>query len=207
MNTTNNPNMQSDPQIDDIGLPPSAPRSEMDLKGLALSQDYTSMASVKKAILKVPILKPSAQTWFQISPNPAWQIRVPVVELKEDREHYIVAPDMRDELLGEWIPKLLTGVITKQGTVMFWPIRLPGQDGKLDTWNESALEIVRSFAGRWIRMQSNRESGAYDVIEPISELPPPEWPADPQAMLKIAFRGRIITSADHPVVRQLRGAA
>ena len=202
-----NPKTPTDQDINELGLPPSAPQPEMDLQGLALSQDYTSMASVKKAILKVPIQKPPAQTWFQINADPAWQIRVPVIELKEDREHYIVAADMRDELLGEWIPKLLTGTITKQGTVMFWPIRLPGPDGKLDTWNESALEIVRSYAGRWIRMQSNRESGAYDVIEPVSELPPPEWPADPQALLKIAFRGRIITSTDHPIVRQLRGAA
>ena len=92
-------------------------------------------------------------------------------------------------------------------TVMFWPVRLPGQDGKIDTWNESALEIVRSHAGRWLRVQSNRESGSYDVIEPVSDFPAPEWPADPQAILKIAFRNRIITSADHPVVRQLRGAA
>ncbi len=207
MRTSNQPNTQADPQIDDIGLPPSAPPAEMDLKGLALSQDYTSLAPVKKTILKVPIQKPSAQTWFQISPEPAWQIQVPVIELKQDREHYIVARDMRDELDGEWIPKLLAGVVTKQGTVMFWPIRLPGPDGKLDAWNASALEIVRSFADRWIRVRSNMESGSYEAIEPVSKFPPPEWPADPQAMFKIAFRGRVITSADHPVVRQLRGGA
>jgi hypothetical protein len=196
-----------EPQIETLGLPAPAARPEMDLKSLALSQDYTSMANVKKAIMKVPILKPTAQTWFQINPDPAWQITVSVIELKEDREHYIVAPAMREELINEWVPKLLTGIITKQGTIMFWPIRLPGQDGKIDTWNESALAIVREYSGRWIRVQSNRESGSYDVIEPISEFPAPEWPADPQAILKIAFRNRIISSADHPIVRQLRGAA
>lgn len=178
----------------------------MDLESLALSQDFGSMAAVKKAILKVPIQRPSAQTWFWINPDPAWQIRVPVIELKEDREHYIVDSGMREELLGEWVPKLLVGTITKQGTVMFWPIRFSGQDGKLDTWNESAQEIVRSYAGRWIRMKSNRESGSYDVFEPVSEFAPPEWPADPQEMFRIALRGRVITSAEHPVVRQLRGA-
>jgi hypothetical protein len=193
--------------IDSLSIAAPTTRQEMDLRSLALSQDYTSMASVKKAILKVPISKPTAQTRFQVNPESAWQIMVPVIEIKEDREHYIVAAEMRDEMIGEWIPKLLAGIITKQGTVMFWPIRLPGTDGKIDTWNESALEITRSSAGRWIRVQSNREAGAYDVIEPIGVIPPPEWPDDPRALLKIAFSGRIITTVDHPIVRQLRGAA
>ena len=199
------PNTQLETSVQSLTLPPPPARPELDLKSLALSQDFSSMASVKKAILKVPINKPDAQTWFWVNPDPDWQMILPVIDLKEDREHYIVPPAMRDELLGEWVPKLLVGVITKQGTVMLWPIRMPGSDGKIDTWNESALEIVRSYAGRWIRLQSNRESKSYDVIQPIGEIPPPEWPADPKALLQIAFRGRIITSADHPIVKQLRG--
>lgn len=198
-------NQTSESPIQALNLPPPPARPELDLKSLALAQDFSSMASVKKAILKVPISKPTAQTWFQVNPDTEWQMFVPVIELKEDREHYIVAPAMREELLSEWVGKLLVGVITKQGTVMFWPIRMPGKDGKQDSWNESALEIVRSYAGSWIRLQSNRESGSYDVIQPIGEIPPPEWPADPKALLQIAFRGRIITSTDHPIVKQLRG--
>jgi hypothetical protein len=38
-------------------------------------------------------------------------------------------------------------------------------------------------------------------------LPEPTWPADLTMpdIIKIAFRGRLIETADHPVLRALRG--
>lgn len=194
-----------DPQLEGLGLPLPAMQPEMDIESLVLSQDFSTMAAVKKTILKVPIGKPPPQTWLQINANPDWQKSLPMIELKVEREHFVVAPAMRDELASEWTAKLLVAIITRGGAIMFWPIRLPGEDGKIDTWNESALEIVRSYPDRWIRMKSNREAGAYEVVEPNCPPPPPVWPADPQALFQIALRGRIITSAEHRVVKQLRG--
>ena len=50
--------------------------------------------------------------------------------------------------------------------------------------------------------------GAYDVYVAEGTLPEPEWPAhDMDALVQVAFRGKIITSLDHPVVQSMLGRA
>jgi hypothetical protein len=49
--------------------------------------------------------------------------------------------------------------------------------------------------------------GAYDVFEASSTIPEPEWPKDLtfEQMLRIAFKGRLVDSLSHPVLKRLRG--
>lgn len=181
--------------------------AEMDPRSFALNQDFAAMTSVKKRVVAVPMRKPGQQTWFCPNPDPKWRIPVAVVELKEDREHFVVDPSLYDELIGEWAPKMLVACCTRQGSFTFWPIRLPDPDGRIDSWNESALSISEEYAGRWIRLRANRELGAYDVFEAVSDFPPPEWPDTPEELLRIAFKGRVIDTPDHRVIKLLRGEA
>ena len=48
---------------------------------------------------------------------------------------------------------------------------------------------------------------AYEISEAIGPHPPePEWPdLSFEAMYRIAFRDRLISSPDHPVLKRLRG--
>jgi hypothetical protein len=83
---------------------------------------------------------------------------------------------------------------------------MPGEDGRLDSWSESALEAVKLAGEGWVRVQSNMSLGAYEVFTARGELPEPEWPdADLRGLLKVAFRGKVIDSTEHPVLRKLRG--
>lgn len=51
-------------------------------------------------------------------------------------------------------------------------------------------------------------AGAYDVFEATAKLPQPEWPVESfEQLFRLAFRDRVIDSIDHPVIRQLKGAA
>ena len=86
------------------------------------------------------------------------------------------------------------------------PIRMPGEDGRLDRWNASALEAAESARSSWVRVVSNRDLRAYEVSEATGKLPDPEWPdLSFEEILRIAFKDRYITELDHPVVRRLRG--
>jgi hypothetical protein len=185
----------------------AATAEAFDPRKLALGQDFASMVGVRRETLRVPISRPPNQAFFMTHPDPAWRIQVAAIEVKETKEVYIVAPSMTDELNGEWVPKILVPCVTRQGGVYLWPIRLPGEDGKLDSWNESAMRIASEYAGKWVRVVPNRELGAYDVVTPISVFPSPEWPESADDLLKKAFRDRVIECAKHPVIRQLRGMA
>jgi hypothetical protein len=177
-----------------------------DLAGLRLSQDFGATLGVKKALLTVPVRKP-AKEWF-VRTNPQLRIETCVLELKEDRETYIVAPALWPELASEstFGPRALFAALNRQKVLFVWPIRLPGPDGKIDDWNRSALEAAMLAASKWVRVASNMALGAYEVWEATAEFPEPTWPELPfNDILRVAFKGRVIDTLAHPVIKRLRG--
>jgi hypothetical protein len=183
---------------------------ELDVSSLRLSQDFASAIGVKRALLTVPVRKPSKEWWVQVHPDPAYRIETAVLELKEDRETYLVAPGLWDELSTEatFSPRAIFTAITRQKVVFLWPIRLPGPDGKDNEWNRSALEAAAMAQSGWVRVAANMSLGAYDVFETTANLPDPQWPEVPfEQLLKIGFKGKFINTLDHPVLQRLRGEA
>ena len=208
---SNLPNLQpsdNGPPPDEAPSRASAPDLFADLSVLRLSQDFAASCGVKKTLLTVPVRKP-AKEWF-IRTNAELRLETYVLELKEDRETYLVAPALWSKLVTEstFGPRALFAAINRQNVLFVWPIRLPGPDGKLDDWNRSALEAASMAANRWIRVASNMSLGAYDVFEATADWPEPEWPELPfNEILRTAFKGRVIESLDHPILKQLRGEA
>lgn len=173
---------------------------------LRLSQDFENKIGVKKALLTVPTRKPDRQWFVRVHPSADWRLDTAVLELKEERETYLVEPALWGELPGEVVPKLLFTAVNRQGVVFVWPVRLQGSDGKWDEWNRSAMEAAQMATKGWIRIAANMSLGAYEVFEATAELPEPEWPdIGFDQLLKIAFKDRFIRDLDHPVVRRLRG--
>ena len=180
--------------------------NQIDFEEYRLSQDFEGLVGVKKETLVVPVRKPDRQTWFQVHPAEDWRITVALIETREDRQFYLVSPKIYPDIVGECVVKYLFTYQTRQGVVSLWPIKMPGKDGRLDPWNESALQIVTEHAGRWIRVASNMALGAYDIYTPEVQFDPPVWPSEGfKAIFQKAFRGKIIDSLDHPTVKVLRG--
>jgi len=176
------------------------------LSRLRLSQNFSETVGVKKALLTVPVRKPGRQDFVRVHPDPGWHLETAVLEVKEDRETYLVDPEIWPEMPGEIVPKALFTTINRQGVLTLWPVRLPGEDGRHDEWNRSALEAADMAQSRWIRVAANMYLGAYEVFEAAASLPEPEWPGvEFQQVLKIAFKDRFIRDLDHPVVRRLLG--
>ena len=181
--------------------------TSFDLERLRLSQDFPNQVGVKKAILTVPVRKPDRQSFVRVHPDPDWRLETAVLELKDERETYLVDHDMHSELPGELVPKVLFTAINRQGVVFLWPVRLPGEDGRVNAWHRSALDAADLAMTRWVRIAANMSLGAYDVFEATGELPEPEWPEkDFQSLIDIAFKDHFVRSLDHQVIRHLRGA-
>ncbi len=163
---------------------------------------------VKRAHLTIPVRKPDKAWFVRTHPEESYWLTTAVVDLKESRETYLVAPELRESLLGEstFAPRLLVPAITRQAVLFLWPLRLPGADGRLDAWGESASEAAKLAQKSWVRVQASMPLSAYDVYTAGADLPDPIWPELSLAeILKVAFRGKYIDHADHPVLRALRG--
>jgi hypothetical protein len=191
-----------------ILCPPNNPEGDdpFDLTKLRLSQDFAATLGVKKALLTVPVRKPGRQDFFRVHPGEDWRLETVILELKEERETYLVDQSLWGQLPGELIPKVLYTVMNRQSVLMLWPISLPGEDGRHNEWHRVALEAAEMAKKQWIRLAANMPLGAYEVYRASGEIPEPEWPDTTfQEILRVAFKDRFIRSSDHPVVRRLRG--
>ena len=193
--------------IESQGKPVHALTNHLNLEEIRLSQDYASAVGVKKGLTTVPIRKPSKQTFFRVHPDPAYQLDTMVLELEEEGETYLVKPHLYAELGREITPKRIYTCITKPGVCFLWPIKLPGEDGRLNPWPQSALEAAEIGKEKWIRVKSNKSLGAYEVFEATATFPDPKWPdVTFEELVTLAFKEKVINDLEHPIVRQLRGA-
>jgi hypothetical protein len=186
-----------------VGEQQGAP-SPFDPKRLRLTQ---AKIQVRKQLLQVPVRKPSKEWWVRVHPSEEYRVCTLVLELKESREIYLVDPAIADAVAAEPCcgPRLLTCAITRQGVLFLWPLRIPDDSGKLDSWGRSELESSEMAVDRWVRVAANSARGAYDPTLAGSD-PPPEWPELTfERILQTSFKNYHINDLVHPVLRQLWG--
>jgi hypothetical protein len=113
------------------------------------------------------------------------------------------------ELVGEYVIKTLFLAINRQGTLFFWPVRLPGPDGKDNNWWKTAREAAHLAMKRWVRIKANMNLSANEVFTTDDYTDEPKWPEGMGYwdLIKIAFRDYLIIPIDHPVIKRLRGKA
>jgi hypothetical protein len=186
----------------------SSASNPFDPASLRLDQNYAERVGVKKLLTTVPVRKPNRQDFVRVHPDLAYRLTpAAIIELKEDREVYLVTPQMAMQLPGEFKPAALFTSINRQGVVFLWPVKLPGPDGRHNEWHRSEAEGAELAMGKWVRITANMSLGANEIFEATGDLPDPTWLELPFGeILKIAFRDHIIDRPDHPVVQRLRGA-
>ena len=87
-----------------------------------------------------------------------------------------------------------------------WPVRVPAADGRANDWHVSAATAAQQAMTRWIRVKANMSLRAYEIFQAESAIPDPVWPdLSFEEIYRIAFKDRLITSPDHPVIKRLRG--
>lgn len=177
-------------------------------ESLRLSQGFTASAGVKRLLTTVPVRKPGRQDFIRVHPDEGYRLQTTVIDLKEDREVYLVAPALHQELADEVAPVALFTGITRQGVLFLWPVKLPREDGRWNAWNRSALDAADHATKCWVRVAANMQLGAYEIFEATGNLPEPDWPdLELKEILRLAFRDHFIDSGEHPVVQRLRGAS
>jgi hypothetical protein len=184
----------------------SAPDDPFDLKKLRLDQSFVQSAGVKKLLTTVPVRRPNPQDFIRVRADPEYRAALALIELRDDREVYLLTPDVARELPGEFVMATLYTAINRQGVASLWPVKLPPPDGRVIEWHRSAAEAEELAMKKWIRMKANMALGAYEIYQSQGVIPDPEWPELPfNELLRIAFRDRYVGTLDHAVIKRLRG--
>jgi hypothetical protein len=189
-----------------LAKPENVESDPFDLNNLRLDQSFVESAGVKKLLTTIPVRKRNPQDFVRVHPHPDYRATLGGIDLKEDREFYLLLPHIARELPGEFVMVNLFTVINRQGVLQLWPARLPASDGRTNEWHRSALEAAQLAMQRWVRIKANMSLGAYEIFEAGSTISDPEWPDLPfQELLRIAFRDRLVDRLDHAVIKRLRG--
>src|SRR5215470_9799322 len=85
----------------EVELGQTTPLDPFDPASLRLSQDFSAQLGVKKVLTTVPVRKPDKAWFVRVHPSEDYRLQTAVVELKEERETYLVAPALWTELAGE----------------------------------------------------------------------------------------------------------
>src|SRR6516225_4824908 len=144
------PPFREDPMAEQHELNPFNPAA------LRLDQSFVETAGVKKLLTTVPVRKPNRQDFIRVHPGPEYRLSpAAIIELKEDRETYLVTPDIASQIPGEFVAAVLYTTINRQGVLSVWPVKLPGPDGKHNEWHRSAAEAAEKAMNRWVRVSAN----------------------------------------------------
>ena len=188
-------------------LPDGDPFSNLD--NLRIDPGYLSQPAAKKLLTTVPVRKPGKQDFFRVHPSADYRLTAALIELKDEREVYVVHPHFVPELgEGEHFVACLYLVINRQKTLSIWPVKLPAPDGRQMAWHTSAMEAAERRDEEMDPDRRQHERGYYDIHVAERDFDGPEWPVKPfPEIFKIAFKGRLIENANHLVVQRLRGLA
>jgi hypothetical protein len=176
------------------------------LDALRLRQDFHQTSGVQKVLVRVPVRKPHRQEFIRVNTDQKYKLQTGLLEVKEDREFYLLSPDVRDQWGKDYTPVRLVTAITRQGSVFLWPLKLPLPDGRSSAWFDTAMECADIAEKHWVKVVADMNLGGYEPYKALGELPEPEWPRKSFSdLLKIAFRDRVIEDMNHPVIARLLG--
>ncbi len=185
---------------------PATGQSVLDLR---LSQSYAAQAFGTPVNVTVAVSKPPKAFFFRVHPGESHSAILNMLDgskLGADGQH-AVGPDIAPLIQDQLRLTQLRLAVTSQGVPYLVPVPLAGPDGRVNQWHQSLARAVELAETHWIRISANMYRGGYDVFEATGQLPPPQWPTESfEDLLEIAFRGRLITDENHPLVQQLLGA-
>lgn len=191
-----------DEQIDD---------SDIDIDAVTLSADFATEAGVEDDDdddESDAVIKKATGKWICFSPLKEHCVAVGTIEVGDNKDHYIITPNLQKEsdLDGEWKPKHLYLYQTKDGVYGFWPVKLPDEDGDIDTYNKSMRDIVAKNSGKWVRVKAVKKHQKYKARISVNN-PPPDFAKIDGKMFKEFFKqaitGKLINSMDHRVIRNI----
>jgi hypothetical protein len=170
----------------------------------ALRFDVADMLAARTERFEfIAVRKPHRQ--HVIRTHPTYAQSGAIYKDESTGEAHFVMPTIRRELIDYIRPVLLVFGMTKQKVPFLWDLAVPTETGGLGGgWAESARAAAEIAKTRWCSIVSDKSLQAYRVYVSEEDIPEPIWPnMSLSEILAVAFRGKIIDQADHPIANEL----
>jgi hypothetical protein len=197
---------------------------EDDLDSLRISQDFGVDLKLERPAPPIQVRKPAPEWFFRVSPDEDHRFAALVIELKASGEkkpgwgggetiYLVVGHDLQNRVMADatLFPglasiRLLVLGVNRQGLPFAWPLKTPRE--RENDWTTSARDIAFQAQTQWVRLVSDQDANCYKPVPATDQSDKPIYPGgDFRKLVKVAFRDRVISSWDHPVLKRLRGEA
>jgi hypothetical protein len=159
------------------------------VKSLIIDQSHLEeFVNLEEQSDEVRCQKPPKGIFFTVlsekSEDPSgWENRAFVFLLEiEGRDPYLVAPEVARQRADEDVirPILLVRFVTMSGEEGLWPLKLDQPDAKSNSWNKSALNILKEAeSGKWVRIVSAKKFYRKQVSKKTFDECPPKFSKRP----------------------------
>ena len=181
------------------------PDAFSDLKALD-EMTRTDAVPTKPQLVSVRVGRPPKDTFVRC--HPTHVIALFLYKDEETGESYMLPPILAEVAQQDQVFKKrqLRLAVTVQGAVFLWETAMHGEETNANQWILSAWNAQATAQDRWIRVVANRQNASYDVMVSESDLGEPAYPEEQfDEVLRVAFRGKVIETRDHPILKKLRG--
>jgi hypothetical protein len=179
---------------------------QLDIATYRINQNYGGTLGSKKLISHVAVGKPAKGRFFRSSTADENSIDVFVYEDKIDNVFYLVSPAVAEVLGSSARAVTLHLAIDRANNPFLIPVPLPDTNGQRNPWPQSLLAAVEHAREKWVRIDSDKSAGVYQIYEAQGVLEEPKWPdLSLDDLVNIAFSGRVISDLDHPKVLAAMG--
>ena len=178
----------------------------LDLGKYRISTGYGESLGSKKLITHVSVGKPGKGRFFRSSKADPNSINVYLYEDKAENTFHLVSPEVAD-VLGNLVRGMtLHLAIDRANNPFLIPVPLPDDNGQRNSWPQSLLGAIEHAHDKWVRIESDKSAGVYQIHEAQGLLEEPKWPElSLEELVNIAFAGRVINDLEHPKVQTALG--
>jgi hypothetical protein len=155
----------------------------------------------------VALGRPKKTEWVRCHPDPAHCRPVTLLEHPGRKwSFFAVAADLQnlEELDDQLATFTAVTTVNLNGDLLLWTLRQGRGFGSDNPWVESARGAALRARTAWVRVRAGTD--AYKITVARGDLGLPDFRGLTfQEVLTRALKGRMIATADHPILRLLRG--
>jgi hypothetical protein len=176
------------------------------LEDLRVPDTYSTTVGGIKLPIKPTFGKLSRSRFSRTNSSEEYKALLFFFEDKNTGETYIVTPSMAPYLGSMVQAKILRLAVDNAAVPYLIAEPVIDPNGRPSLWNSSMVEAIRRSLKEWVRINSNQNAGQYEIIIAQDNLGEPKWPEQTMdELIREVFGNKIISSLDHPLIRQLQG--
>ena len=196
------------PDSGQITQPPQPTASASSILSLRLNPSQLELTQGVPVLVDMPVGKPPSGQYWRLHPGEGFRAAYNLLNANKigGEGMQAITPEVAALVPDQVRPYELCLGTTQFGAHFLLPLPLPGPEGRSNRWHLSLAAAAKLAEENWIRIAPDMRAGAYNVIKAGGNLGEPRWPSETfDELLTIAFRGNVIDSREHPLIRQLLG--